>query len=453
MPVAKKKGAKPRTCSVCGEEGHNARTCEYEVVDDDVPELEEVEEEVEEPADEPVPAAPVASKKQIKAMEKADSAFTAFVAKADKAWGGTVAVADELTKDIPRISWGNIGLDIATYGGVPRGRIIRVFGKEKSAKSGSCWNLIACWQHQHCGICYERDPCEHGMMSGFDRPKAKALWIDAENRVKDMWYWPEGHGVDLSNLLVQAPPSGQHIVDFVDSAIREHGAGIGLIIVDSVANFTSQEEIKKATMKGRTAPVNALLLNKALRKWTAAQSELGVKATQVPTIVLINQMRKTMDAFASPEVLPGGEAQKYATSIDIRFARKKEHYLVEDKDGNIEDKVKAFGSRWKPDPDDSPWYVEIDYRVTSSGICPNGRYGQFNYWTREGHGRRLGDPDNVDRMWEYARRLNLMEKAGKGYKLFNLETRTQQTMRESFYANAECQGYVWKAVVEKLIQV
>jgi RecA/RadA recombinase len=330
MVVAKKKAQ--RLCSVCREEGHNARSCperdaapveeeEYEEEE----EGEEEEEEEEEQEEDAAPDEPVASKKQLSSMKKADDAFTSFVSKAAKTWEGTVAVADVLTKDIPRISWGNIGLDIATYGGVPRGRIIRVYGREKSAKSGSCWNLVATWQHQHCGICYEREECEHGTVSGIDRPKAKALWIDAENRIKDMWYWPEGHGVDLSCLLVQAPPSGQHIVDFVDASIRAHGAGIGLIVIDSVANLTSMEEIKKATMKGRTAPVNALLLNKALRKWTSAQSELGVDADQVPTIVLINQIRHTMDAFGSPEVMPGGKGQDFATSIDIRFARKKEH--------------------------------------------------------------------------------------------------------------------------------
>jgi hypothetical protein len=76
----------------------------------------------------------------------------------------------------------------------------------------------------------------------------------------------------------------------------------------------------------------------------------------------------------------------------------------------------------------------------------------FNYWTREGHGRRLGDPDNVDRLWDYVRRLNLMEKGGKGYKLFNLDYRTQQAMKEAFYADRKAQTGVWGVIVEKLIE-
>lgn len=463
MAVAKKKAT--RTCSICSEPGHNARTCpqkdaevDAEVAEEEWEEEEELPEEAEdeEEDEEEEPeekVAPVATKAQLKAMEKAESAFSAFLDKTRKAFPGSVERADLLTQKIPRISTGNLGLDIATFGGLPRGRIIRFYGKEKSAKSGSAWNTVATWQHQHCGICYERGPCEHGTESGVDRPKAKVLWIDAEHRVADMYYWPEGHGVDLEHLLVQEPPSGQFIVDFVHAAIREHGAGIGLIVVDSVANFTSQEEIDKATRKGRTAPVNALLMNKALRIWPSAVCDLGVAESKKPTIILINQVRQTMDAFASPEVLPGGKGQDFATSLDIRFASKKYHYLVENDKGEIEDKCKSFGSRWKPDADDTPYYVEINYRVTSSGICPNGRYGQFNYWLRKGHGRRLGDPDNIDKMWDYVKRLKLMEKEGRGYRLFHIEESTQTKIKESFYADRDAQTKVWAEIVEKLIDV
>lgn len=458
MPVAKrKKKAKAkakavRKCGVCGEEGHNKRSCPDAAAseapaslgpaDEEEPSLEEevgVLEEV------------TLTKKQVKTNKEHQSEFDKFVALSKKAWPNTTMVAEEAPNYyLPRISTGNLGLDIATFGGWPRGRISRVFGREKSAKSGSCWNTVVCWQHQHCGACYEPGPCEHGSQSGVDRPKAKALWIDAENRVQDMWYWPEGHGVDLSALLVQAPPSGQHITDFVDSAIRTHGAGIGLIVVDSVANFTSQEEIDKATIKGRTMAVNASLLNRALRKWIAAVNFLGVKETKKPTILLINQLRKTMDQYR-PEEQPGGEAQKYATSIDVRFSRKKEHYIVVNEDGEIEDKVKAFGSRWNPPKDETPYYVEIDYRVTSSGICPNGRLGQFNYWTREGHGRRLGDPDNVERMWEYIKHLKFLQKEKKGWSLFGIHKTTQNAVKNEFFASPLIQATAWREIVSSRI--
>ena len=490
--MAKAKTKKPkkaeRKCSICSQPGHNARSCpgddlgaeepalpeepeepeeepeeeeeeedhedeedeaEEEIVEDEEDEEDEAEGEIAE--DEPLPIEPVATKAQLNNMGKADSKFHSLIGKFQKAMPGQMERADLLTREISRISTGNIGLDIATFGGLPRGRIIRFFGREKSAKSGSAWNTVACWQHQHCGICYERGPCDHGKVSGFDRPKAKVLWIDAEHRVADMYYWPEGHGVDLSCLLVQEPPSGQYITDVVHTAILEHGAGIGLIVVDSVANFTSQEEIDKATVKGRTMAVNAALLNKALRKWVAATCKIGVAESKKPTIILVNQMRQTMDQY-TVETMPGGEAQKYATSIDVRFQSKRYHHLVENEKGEIEDKCKTFGSRWKAEPDDTPYYVEIDYRITSSGVCPNGRYGQFNYWLKEGHGRRIGDPDNVNKLWDYVKRLDLMKKAKNGYELFEISGRTQDKIKEAFYADTGVQAKVWGVIVETLIK-
>lgn len=388
------------------------------------------------------------AKKKPKATLDGLAAFEAQVA---KGYGDTVmARASALAEDIPRISTGNLGLDIATFGGLPRGRIVRFYGREKSAKTGSSLNALAQWQ-KHCGICYERGPCKHGKVSGVDRPKAAGLWIDAEHRIDSMMGWVKGHGVDTDRLLILEPPSGQHIVDITDAAIREHGAGIGFIVVDSVANMTSQEEIDKATMKGRTAPVNALLMNKALRKWTAAVCELGVAETRKPTIVLINQIRMTMDAFGSPETQPGGKGMDYATSLDVRFSKGKPHYLVETP-GGWEDKSVSYGSRWKPGQDVTPDYVEINYRVTASGICPNGRHGTFNYWTKAGHGRRKGDPDNEDRLWEYARKY-LMEKASGGWTICSTTEKTQAKLKETFYTTEELRLEAWAQVVHLLMEV
>ena len=401
----------------------------------------------------PAKKAPAKKKKATKKSKEPLDGLAAFEANIRKGFGeGVMARGSALAEDIPRISTGNLGLDIATFGGLPRGRIIRFFGREKSAKTGSCLNTMAAWQ-KHCGLCYERGPCEHGTVSGVDRPKAAGLWIDAEHRLDSMMGWVKGHGVDADRLLVMEPPSGQHIVDITDAAIREHGAGIGLIVVDSIANITSQEELSKATMKGRTAPVNALLLNKALRKWIAAVNELGVHEKRKPTILLINQIRHTMDAFGNPEVMPGGKGQDYATSLDVRFSKSKPHYLVETPSG-WEDKSVAYGSRWKPDADVTPDYVEINYRVTASGICPNGRHGTFNYWTKAGHGRRKGDPDNEDRLWEYARKY-LMKKAetGTGWTICSATEKTQAKLKEVFYLTESLRMEAWAEVVSILMKV
>lgn len=386
--------------------------------------------------------------------EKADK-LTSFLDIARKKWPDTIAKANETPfQKIPRISTGNVGLDIATYGGWPVGRISRAFGKEKSGKTGTCLNTVVEWQ-KHCAVCYERFACDPSCDYHNDeanRPKAPVCWIDAENRLISMWDWVEGHGVDLSRFVVQCPPDGQHIVDFVDSVIREKGAGLGLIIVDSVAHVVSHEEIAKETTKGRTAPVNALLMNKAMRKWTAAILSLGLAERRKPTILLINQLRQTLDQFAGAEVQTGGLGMNYATSLDVRFSSGKYHYVINSPDGGpSEDKVQKFGSKWKPDEHAQPDYVEVNYRVTASGVCPIGRYGQFNYWLRSSQGRHIGDPDNVDRMWSYIKRYDLLKKEGRGYSCFGMEAETQNALKERFFAESTLQSTAWAALVERFI--
>jgi RecA/RadA recombinase len=390
------------------------------------------------------PEVEVEAPKKEKAKSKkkpAPDGFADFVAATEKKWPDTTVVAANApNKQIPRMSSGNIGLDIATFGGWPRGRIVRLFGREKSAKSGTCLNTIAQWQ-KHCGACYERFECDPDCAyagNEAERPKAAAVYIDVENRMADMWYWVEGHGVDLDRLLVQVPPDGQHVVDFVDAVIRNKGAGIGLIVVDSIAMVSSQEEIEKETVKGRTAPVTALLLNKAFRKWTSSIRALGATEKKKPTLLLINQIRLTMDQF-HPEALPGGEGQKYVTSLDVRFAAGKKHYLVMNDQGELEDRTTGYGTRWKPGEDDTPDFVEINYRIVESGSTLSGRFGTFNYWLKP--------------MWEYVKRLDLLQKEGRGDKLFDIEAGTQAAVKEAFQADAATQGKVWAEIVRKLIVV
>lgn len=387
-----------------------------------------------------------------KARKAVEDGFNNFMAKSEKKWPGTTTKAAKIgIMDVPRISTGNVGLDIALFGGWPGGRFSIAFGLEKSGKTGTCLNTVAEWQKNYCPLCYRRVCVEDCAFHGEpDRPPAPVLWIDAENRLEKMWNWVKGHGVNLDYFAVQSPPSGQHVVDFIDSCLREKAANIGLIIVDSVANITSQEEIDKETMKGRTAPLNAQLVNRAIRKWTSAICELGVAEPKKPTVILINQLRGTLDQY-KPEVQTGGRGIAYAHSIEVRFNAGKKHYLVHnEKTGEWEDKVLAYGSKFKPGPDDVPDYTEINYRITESGICPAGRYGQFCYWVRPTHGRRIGDPDNGDRLWEYAKRYDLVERDGKLHKLFGSEGESLSALKETFFVDKAAQRRAWDFIVAKL---
>ena len=189
--------------------------------------------------------------------------------------------------DIPRISTGNFGLDVALYGGVPQGRIVRFWGLPKSGKTGSCLNTVASYQKTHCSECYQRKcDCK-------DRDVPYVVWVDAENRMNSMLYWPESHGINLDCMKIMTPPTGQNVVDFVDHIIREEDtAKVGLIVVDSIAHIVSMDELNKPTLDGQTVGRSAYLMNQAWKRWTSAVHSLGIKNERKPTILCINQIRQ-----------------------------------------------------------------------------------------------------------------------------------------------------------------
>lgn len=374
------------------------------------------------PADSSKDESEEVKKEPKKEKSKGISGFAAFAANAQKKWGDSVAFGSSLsTNTIPRISFGNIGLDIATFGGAPRGRMIRLWGQPKSAKTGSALNLVAEWQN-HCSVCFERGPCKCK-----NREKAAALWVDAEGRSLDNRGWMEDHGIDMSRLIVQQPPTGEQVIDMIDAALRDEESGIGLIILDSIAHIITTAEIDKATEDGPTMGNSAKLINSGLRKWTSALTARGLTSKNKPTLVLLNQLRSKLGNYGG-DTMPGGRGLDFTTSLDIKFTRKSPHYLIND--GTEEEPVwtdkastGAPGS-YRPKADDQPDYVEVEYKVTESSVCPKGRYGIFNYWLRPSHGHRVGDPDNADRIFQYAKNYDFIQRAGGGYNLRHLKEST-----------------------------
>lgn len=331
--------------------------------------------------------------------------FEAFKERSKKRWKSSITLASELpSQACKRISTGNFGLDIATYGGIPRGRISRFWGTPRSTKTGSCLNAVVEWQ-KHCCFCFSRDPCKCKK-----RAPAGALWVDAEGKLADdlMIPWMLGHGVNLDALLFERPDSGEEIIDAVDDAIRQ---GIGLIVIDSIAHMVTKAEIQKAAEDGDLPGRGAKLINKAMRKWVLAITQRGFEDVgTVPTLLIINQVRGTFDQYA-PETLPGGRGQEFATSLDVRFysSKSRRRYRSVKEDGSFSDLKKPIT------PDSAPDYQETDYRITTSSMCPAGRYGTYNYWTLPSHGRRKGDPDNAAMMVVYMNRYKWFRKVKGGY--------------------------------------
>ena len=192
--------------------------------------------------------------------------------------------------EIDAISTGSIGLDMALgVGGLPRGRIIEIFGPESSGKTTLSLHVIAEAQKKG-GICAFID-AEHAM----DPEYSKKL------------------GVKIDELLISQPDNGEQALEITESLVRS--GKIDVIVVDSVAALTPKDEIE-GDMGAHHVGKQARLMSQALRKLTA------IVAKSKTIVIFINQIRMQIGVmFGNPETTPGGKALKFYTSVRIDIRR------------------------------------------------------------------------------------------------------------------------------------
>src|SRR4051794_26302184 len=198
--------------------------------------------------------------------------------------------AKDIVGHIPSISTGSVSLDYALgIGGVPRGRVIEVFGPESSGKTTLALQVIA--QAQKVG----------GM----------AAFVDAEHAL-DAQY-AKKLGVDLENLLVSQPDNGEQALEIVEVLVRS--GGVDVIVVDSVAALVPRAEIE-GEMGEAQMGLQARLMSQALRKLT------GIVSKSKTCLIFINQLREKIGVmFGNPETTTGGRALKFYASVRIDIRR------------------------------------------------------------------------------------------------------------------------------------
>ncbi len=203
--------------------------------------------------------------------------------------GSIMRLGDTAKVDVAVIPTGSMGIDIALgVGGLPRGRVIEIFGPESSGKTTLTLHVIAEAQKAG-GVCAFID-AEHAM----DPEYAKKL------------------GVNINDLLISQPSHGEQALDIVESLVRS--GKIDVVVIDSVASLTPKDEIE-GDMGDYHVGKQARLMSQALRKLTA------VAAKSKTVIIFINQIRMKIGVmFGNPETTPGGNALKFYSSvrIDIR---------------------------------------------------------------------------------------------------------------------------------------
>ena len=204
--------------------------------------------------------------------------------------GSVMRLGDDSRPPVQVIPTGSLALDVALgIGGLPRGRVIEIYGPESSGKTTVALHAVASAQ----------------------KAGGNAAFIDAEHALDPVY--ARALGVDTDNLLVSQPDTGEQALEIADMLIRS--GGIDIIVIDSVAALVPKAEIE-GEMGDSHVGLQARLMSQALRKITGALSATGT------TAIFINQLREKIGVFfGNPETTTGGKALKFYASVRIDVRR------------------------------------------------------------------------------------------------------------------------------------
>ncbi|MGB5918371.1 recombinase RecA [Arcobacter sp.] len=272
----------------------------------------------------------------------------------DKAFGkgSLVRLGDKETVPVESISTGSLGLDLALgVGGLPKGRVIEIYGPESSGKTTLTLHAIAECQRQG-GVC---------------------AFIDAEHAL-DVIY-AKNLGVDTDNLLVSQPDFGEQALEILETVIRS--GAVDLIVIDSVAALTPKVEID-GDMDDQQVGVQARLMSKALRKITGILHKMNC------TVIFINQIRMKigMTGYGSPETTTGGNALKFYSSIRLDIRRI----------ATLKQAENSIGNR-------------VKVKVVKNKVAPPFKQAEFDIMFGEGISK-MGE------LVDYGVKLDIVDKAG-----------------------------------------
>lgn len=380
------------------------------------------------------------AKKEKEEKEKID--LKTLLGQMNKKYGqGAIGIAaSSKGVAVPRIPFGVLALDYASGGGIPYGRISGFHGMKSCGKTSNALRIVAsaqkmCREHlvpmvptdedayicPECGYVGdgEGEQCPFCDSAGIEsflidigRKKCTCPVCSQYNPMVVSWYdfegafcntWAARFGVDCSKVILTRPECAEQGIDIIDGIMKT--GEVDLFVIDSIACMTPASEADDSA-EATTVGLQARLVNKMLRKFSAAMNKPVAESAWRPTVIMINQMRQKVGVlFGSPDVLPAGMGQEFATSMDIKFNPSK---LVDDKQGN-------------------PQYQVSTFRCVKNKCSVPHRVGAFRMWLDyDPDGHYPTDTEETGVILKFADKAELFGDSKTGWKLFDKEFKTKK---------------------------
>jgi recombination protein RecA len=320
--------------------------------------------------------------------------------------GEKVVVAGNEIPVVRRLPTGIFEFDFYTGGGFPCGRYSIVYGPESGNKTNVCLKAVSHAQKQP-------PPCN------------KAIWVNIEQSFDPVW--AERMGVDTKALLVVNAGYGEEAIDLVDALVRAED--VAIVVVDSMAGLIASKEIAQS-VEQYDVGTSALLIKRMVNKLMIAFGEES-KRDHDPCVILINQTRyKVGVMFGDPETMPGGEAQKFLSSLRVRLSAK-----------NVIDKATGILV-----------FKETKVVVKKAKVPVRTTSFEFSLCVHAHDDLKVGETDSFNTVKSHLQALGMLVKTSKGYALTqNGKTQNYSTltaMQDRYLKDAVFKMFLQSMVIE-----
>jgi len=316
-------------------------------------------------------------------------ALETALAQIEKNYGkGTIMrLGDDIPINVEAISTGSLSLDLALgIGGVPRGRIVEIFGPESSGKTTLALHILASAQ----------------------KNGGEVAFIDVEHALEPAY--ARAVGVDIDSLLISQPDTGEQALEITDALVRS--GALDVVVMDSVAALLPRSELE-GEMGDSSVGVVARLMSQALRKLAGSVSKTSC------IVVFINQLREKIGVmYGNPETTPGGRALKFFSSVRIDVRR------IE----TLKSGGELVGNRTRA-------------RVIKNKVAPPFKEAEFDIIYGEGISK-------VGEIVDLAAKLDLIEKAGSWYTVEDTRLQGRDAVKEYLKGNPDVAGVLEQKIRE-----